>query len=109
MEKKLPKVFANKIDKEITNNERVFYDKVKEEVEIDNEEKNTRNNYELNISQKINKIFNSPKYVYKANVDITTKDGIISKKIIGRNKNQIITMENELININDIIDIKFSE
>lgn len=109
MEKKLPKVFANKIDKEITNNERVFYDKVKEEVEIDNEEKKTRNNYELNISQKINKIFNSPKYVYKANVDITTKDGIISKKIIGRNKNQIITMENELININDIIDIKFSE
>ena len=109
MEKKLPKVFANKIDKEMTNNERVFYDKVKEKEETQNEERSSKNKYELNITQKINKIFNSPKYVYKADVIITTKDEVLSKKIIGRNKNQIITLENELININDIIDIKFSE
>lgn len=109
MEKKLPKVFANKIDKEMTNNERVFYDKVKEKEETQNEERSSKNKYELNITQKINKIFNSPKYVYKADVIITTKDEILSKKIIGRNKNQIITLENELININDIIDIEFSE
>ena len=37
------------------------------------------------------------------------KDGKVSKKIIGRNKNELITMDNELIKISDIIDIGFSE
>jgi len=106
MEKKLPKVFANTIDKELKNNESVFYEKMKEKEET---EIRQVNKYDLSISQKINKIFGSSKYVYKADVDIKTKDGTFSKKVIGRNKNQLITIENELINIDDIIDIKFSE
>ena len=61
------------------------------------------------MNQKINKIFGSSRYVYKADVDITLKDGKVSKRIIGRNKNELITMDNELIKISDIIDIKFTE
>lgn len=116
MEKKLPKVFANKIDKELKNNERVYYERGTSEVE--NKEKVPETNVtkkikipeELNINQKINKIFGSSRYVYKADVTIKLKDGnTVDKKVIGRNKNELITMENELIKISLIDDIKFSD
>ena len=96
--KDLPKVFHNKIDKKFNNNRNVYYssDKTQDEEYVD----------KRTIQQKINDIFSSPNYIYKANVDITLKDKKITKRIIGRNKNYIITMDNELIPIDDIIDIK---
>lgn len=107
MEKKLPKVFANSIDKKLTNNETVYYEK-NENRALENK-KNTSLNETFTLNQKINKIFGSSRYVYKADVIITLKSGKVSKKIIGRNKNELITMDNELIKISDIIDIDFSE
>ena len=98
--KDLPKVFHNKINKKINNNRNVYY---------------SNNSYDTNIYntidsrtilQKINDIFSSPNYVYKANVEITLKDKKVTKRIIGRNRNYIITMDNDLIPITDIIDIK---
>ena len=105
MEKKLPKVFANKIDKELKNNETVYYNK-NEERKI--EEKESLSSI-LTVNQKINQIFSSTRYVYKADVIITTKNGKINKRIIGRNRNELITIDNEVINVNDIIDIEFSK
>ena len=105
MEKKLPKVFANKIDKELKNNETVYYNK-NEERKI--EEKDPLTSI-LTVNQKINQIFSSARYVYKADVVITTKNGKMNKRIIGRNRNELITMDNEVINVNDIIDIEFSK
>ena len=98
--KDLPKVFHSKIDKKINNNESIFYSnntKSSEENEVIDQK---------NVIQKINSIFASPNYVYKANVEITLKDKKITKRIIGRNKNYIITMDNNLIPISDIVDIK---
>jgi hypothetical protein len=89
-----PKVFQNNGNKKFTNNNDVFYSK-------NNNDVSTKNIY-----QKINDIFSSPNYIYKANVEISLKDKIISKRIIGRNKDFLITMDNELIRINDILDIK---
>ena len=110
MEKKLPKVFANKIEKQLDNNKSVFYSSI-------DEKNNTNTNRSVdslnlnipNVNQKINSIFASPKYVYKADVDITMKDGIVSKRVIGRNQTHLITIDNELIPITDILDIDFSE
>lgn len=110
MEKKLPKVFANCIDRKLCNNETVYYEKEDGSREIKKEKpKNAFLSDNFNINQKINKIFGSSKYVYKADVDITFKNGKLSKKIIGRNKNELITIDNELIRISDIIDIDFTE
>ncbi len=103
MDKKLPKVFANRIDKKINNNSEVFY----ESKGIKNIKEDKK--YELNVNQKINQIFSSSRYVYKADVVLTMKDKTITKKIIGRNKNHLITMDNDLINVDDIIDINFSK
>ena len=102
--KDLPKVFHNKIDKTFNNNEKVFYSNNlydEKQQNINDSSNDTRN-----VIQKINAIFSSPNYVYKANVEITLKDKKVTKRIIGRNKNYIITMDNDLIPIVDIIDIK---
>ena len=108
MEKKLPKVFANKIEKELNNNERIYYDRG--EAKEEKVESKTNISSEFTINQKINKIFGSSRYVYKADVKIKLNDGnTVDKKIIGRNKNELITMDNELIKISDIVDIEFSD
>ena len=109
MEKKLPNVFANKIDKSLDNNKNVFYSAKIDEIGIksDKDERTFASSVK-NINQKINSIFTSPRYVYKADVDIKTKDGIISRRIIGRNSTHLITIDNDLVSIADIIDIDFS-
>ena len=81
MEKKLPKVFANKIDKKLNNNATIYYDR-----NAVRNEKNDNSNSIFTVNQKINQIFSSARYVYKADVIITTKNGKINKRIIGRNR-----------------------
>lgn len=97
MNKKLPKVFANRIDKKLNNNSTCY---------VSNE---THNNIKFttnDINKKINDIFNSPSYIYRANVVITMKNGEVIKKIVGKNKKELITIDNELIPIEDILDIR---
>lgn len=99
MDKKLPKVFVNKIDKQLKNNDSVFYGSKERKEEI-------RKEKPFSLNQKINKIFGSSTYVYKADVLITLKDKKIEKKIVGRNKKELITFDGEIINISDILDIE---
>lgn len=102
MDKK-PQLFVNKINKVLTNNEKVYYSS-------DNDNRNIADKVECtgnkNVIQKINSIFTSPNYVYKAEVKIKLKNSETIKKIVGRNRSSLITMDNELIPINDIIDIE---
>lgn len=105
MDKKLPSIFANRIDKKIENNSRVCVTKNEDRNVIMEEVKPEK----IDINKKLNKIFSSPKYVYKASVTITLKDKVITKKIIGKNGKNIITLDNELIPIEDILDIEFTK
>ena len=97
--KDLPKVFHDNINKKFNNNRNIYYSSSQVEENISSTDSKT-------ILQKINDIFTSPNYVYKANVEITLKDKKVTKRIIGRNKNFIITMDNTLIPITDILDIR---
>ena len=63
---KKPSVFANKIDKDLTNNEKVFNSANKKEVELERTAK-------VDVNAKIKEIFSSPHYVYKADTIIKTK------------------------------------
>ena len=97
-------LFVNKIDKTLNNNERVYYSNVEtKELTKTNTEKNP------NLNQKINSIFTSSNYVYKAQVKLILKDKEETKKIVGKNQKYLITMDNELIPISDILDIEFIE
>lgn len=106
MNKKLPKVFANKIDKNIVNNEKVYYSSGMNRIEEPSRKSKID---DKNIYQKINDIFSSEKYVYKANVDIKLKSGTKTAKIIGHNNGYLITIDNELIPISDIEDINLRQ
>ncbi len=110
MDKKLPKVFANKIEKTMTNNEKVYVASREEIVEEKRESKIDRLDLRgMNVNQKIKSIFNSKNYIYKANV-VITRDGVKEKKkVIGKNGNNLITIDNEIIEINDIEDIELSD
>lgn len=46
-----------------------------------------------------------PNYIYKIDVVIVTDNNKVIKRIIGKNKNNLITMDNEYIPINTIRDI----
>lgn len=109
MEKKLPGVFQNKISKKINNNKNVYYGKNEETRELKTIKKEKKPGMTKNVNQKIKDIFNSTRYVYKADVIIKTKDDTITKKIIGKNTTSLITMDNELIPIADIVDINFDD
>lgn len=114
MEKKLPGVFATRIEKKISNNESMHYtsatqDSDKETRKVKESTSIIDNRVEFpkkEIKEKINQIFNSTEYIYKADVEITTKDKKINKRIIGRNNHNLITIDNELIQISEIVDIK---
>ena len=106
MDKKIPKVFANDVNSR-GNNKGVFYSSHDEVIDlkpISSDVSFTSN--EKNINQKIKDIFNSSSYVYKADVDIKLKSGNVTKRIVGKNSTHLITMDNELIPISDILDIK---
>lgn len=94
------KLFINKINKKISNNETISYG--------DNKIVKTSNNKEIvkSVYQKINDIFKSRNYIYKADVIIKTKNGDIEKRIIGKNNNYLMANDGELIPIKDILDIK---
>ena len=108
MNQKLPGVFANKINKKIKNNNEIYMTtKETQNKEEKNNEKMKFN--EKTIEQKINEIIKSNKYIYKIPVMIKLNDKVVETNIIGKNKTNIITINNELIKIEDIKDIEIKE
>lgn len=98
MNKKIPSVFANHIDKKIVNNN--TYSVTRSDEVFKNEK--------IDVNSKINNIFKSSGYIYKINVEIVLKDKTITKKIIGKKNGYLITIDNERISIDDIIDINIA-
>jgi len=98
MNKELPKVYANKINKEIKNNKKTYVYKGENNISQDKKHTNSIND----IEKIINQLFNRRGYVYKVPVKIETDTEIIKTQIIGRNRNNIITRDNKIIEIKKI-------
>lgn len=96
--KKLPDLYTNTFDKKIDNSQE--YTTV---TNAKSEEKPI-SKYELN--KKINNIFKSNNYIYKIKVKLFFKDKERTETLIGKTNNNLITIDNKLININDIKDIR---
>lgn len=93
--KDLPKVFAKPIEKDVKNNKDLFYSK------LSSDERSSKN-----ILKEIDEIFHDRNFVYKSDVEITTKDGTFIKTIVGKNGSSLLTLDGEAIRIIDIEDIK---
>lgn len=102
MKRELPKIYSETIDRD--TNHVVAYTKSGERQEVP-KERNVQKGFQKSVNQKINEIFNSVNYVYKMEVVIQTEEGEFVKQIVGRNKNHLITMDNEKIEIDKIKDI----
>lgn len=104
--KELPKMYRNKIEKEITNNEKIFSTMFNyNNNNIIDEVRSIKTKDKRTVEQKIADIFNSPNYIYKIDVIIVTDTETKSKRIVGKTKTNLITIDNEYIPINTIRDI----
>ena len=95
MNKELPKMYHNKINKTVNSIQKVYSS-------MENHKNNElrQNKYSsISIDQKIEQIFKEKDFVYKADVEIITDTDTIKKRIVARNKNNLITIDNEYIPI----------
>ena len=99
--KELPKMYQNKINKKISSIQKVYSTM---DNKIDTRSNDVRYS-SVSIDKKIDDIFKASDYVYKADVTIVTDKETIKKRIVARNKNNLITIINEYIPISIIRDI----
>lgn len=92
--KKLPKLYKNEISKPLNNNKKYCYLK---------DEKEDRSN---SIEDKLHNIFNGIGYSYNIPVRIKTKNKEYNTSLVTKTKNNLITLDNEVIKIEDIISIE---
>ena len=107
MQRELPKMYQNKIDKNFSNVQKVYSTLYSSKEQIKDEKSDDRQvvSNKYSVEQKIYNIFKSPTFIYKADVTIETDDGLLNKRIIGKNRNNLITIDNEYIPIDKIRDI----
>ena len=92
--KKLADLNKNPNSKGIDNNKKVYY--MKEENRAIN-----RND----IEEELNNIFNGLGYAYNIPVEIKTKNQIYHTSLVTKTKENIVTLDNNIIPISDIISI----
>lgn len=102
MGKDLPKMYQNRIDKPICNIQKVYNSMNCNDDIILNKGHQFSNQ---SINKKIDDIFNSYDYVYKADVVIVTDNDVLHKRIVARDNSNLITIDNEFIPIAIIRDI----
>lgn len=92
---KLPNVFASPINKKLNNYQDMY-----------RSDKKVKSYNPKDINKKINEIFGSLNHVYKSKVRITMTDGIKEEQIVGKTNTNLLTIDNKLIKITDILDIE---
>ena len=108
--KKLPKIHEFKLSNNIHNNKKVF-DSLKDN-NLNEIKKNTNkisNNSDsiLSVKDKIKKLIQSNNYIFNTEVTLIFEDKEVDCHIAGVVNNHIITMDNEIIKIDDLKDIKY--
>lgn len=99
MSKDLPNLFKGKVINNLNQKETILNQEV-----VSSSEENTQYG---SVNKQIKDIFSSDNFIYKAETLITLNDGSkIKKTIIGKTNNSLITMDDDLIDINRIVQIE---
>ena len=96
--KKLPRIYQGTFEKEIHNNQNEEY--------ISGKETETKKDFSFSVEEKLSSLFASSRHVFHIPVLIKTKSHVYDTKIAGKVKNYIITLDNDIIYLSDIVDIK---
>lgn len=97
--KKLPKIYQNGIAKTFKNNKTIDRFKNESTIETSLENKDT-------VKETLNKIFNGIGYSYNIPVIIKTISKTYETTLVAKTSNNIITIDNEVIPIKEIISLK---
>ena len=97
------KIFVNKFDKKIGHNQ--SYTNINNTQEDIPTIENKDNDNQLSVEDKINRLFKRNGYIFNVDVKIITKDKEYNTKIATKIKNHLITLDNDIIDINNIQDI----
>ena len=92
-----PELYHNKEYKEFHNNREVFMSS--------DRENNSSIKNSNDIRKKVNDIINSTSFIYQTMVNIVIGNEIIKKMIIGIRGNNVVTIDNEYIHLDNIKDI----
>ena len=95
--KKLPEVYKQDIIKKITNNDTVYYCKTNSNILKDER---------INIKEFINNLFKERGYIFNKGLIIKTNDKVYDTAIIKKINNSILTLSEDLIDIDSIISIE---
>ncbi len=105
--KKLPKIKEFELSKNIHNNKQVF-DSLKDNLNTNNKVKiNNKRIDKLSVKDKIKELINQNNYIFNTKVTLVFKDKEVDTTIAGIVNNHIITMDNEIIKIESLLDIRF--
>ena len=100
MKKDLPSIYKNSITKKNTHNKNIFYVKNNED-----DHRQVELLEEVDVEEKLRKLFKSSRYVFNIGVIIKTNRGDYDTKIAGKVKNSIVTIDGMTIPIIEIKDI----
>ena len=96
--KKLPKIYQTEFTKKINNNKKVCY--------IGTEALNIEENYIQDKERILDEVFSGFGYSYNIPLQIKTKTKQYETSLIARTKQNVVTLDNEVIPISEIISIK---
>ena len=99
--KKLPKIYQGEFNKKIINNKKICYVEKSNDLNV-----TTSENEDNNIMELLNEIFSGIGYSYNIPVIIKTANKEYTTSIIAKTKKNIITLDNEVIPISEIVSIK---
>lgn len=95
--KKLPEIYKNNFTKKIKNNREVCY--------LRNEDV-ISNLSNISIEKEINNIFSGIGYSYNIPVEIVTNKKVYNTSLVAKTRENVVTLDNEIIAIGDIKSIK---
>lgn len=93
--KKLPEIYKNQNTKLIDNNKKVYYMKKEE----------NRSMIKNTIEEQLDNIFHGLGYSYNIPVEIITKNETYHTSLVTKTKENVVTIDNQVIPISDIISI----
>ena len=95
--KKLPEIYKNNFTKKIKNNREVCYLRNEDTI-------STASN--ISIEEEINNIFSGIGYSYNIPVEIVTNKKVYNTSLVAKTRENVVTIDNEIIAIGDIKSIK---
>jgi len=101
---KLPKIYQNTIHKEIHNNKKVYYSKGDSVNQATQSDVVSTTSYD--IQKFIDEVFSMPTYSFNIPLFITTKEKTYDTSLIAKTRDRVITFDNDVIPIAEIISIR---